>query len=132
MPIGTVAATRRRRIRGLKPRAVFFRHLARNAAIAGGLVAACLGVGVAGYHFIAHLPWVDALLNASMILAAMGPVDPLRGTAAKLFASAYALFSGVAFITIMGVLFAPVGHRLLHKFHLELAEGDDVTGGPSV
>jgi hypothetical protein len=132
MPSNVVTAARHRRIRGLRPRAVFYRHLARNAARAGGLIAACLALGVAGYHYIAHLRWIDALLNASMILSAMGPVDPLCTTAAKLFAAAYALFSGVAFITIVGVLFAPVVHRFLHKFHLELAEEDDAASGPSV
>ena len=131
MPIGTVIAARRR-IRGLRPRAEFYRHLARNAAVSGGLIAACLGVGVVGYHYVARLPWVDAILNASMILSAMGPVDPLRTTAAKLFASAYALFSGVAFITIIGVLLAPIVRRSLHRFHLELAAEDDDADRPSV
>jgi hypothetical protein len=131
MPIGSVPAARRR-VRGLRPRAVFYRHLARNAALSGGLIAVCLGIGVAGYHYVAHLPWVDALLNASMILSAMGPVDPLCTTAAKFFASAYALFSGVAFITIVGILLAPVVHRFLHRFHLELAAEDDEANRPSV
>jgi hypothetical protein len=74
---------------------------------------------VYGYHYFGELSWLDALLNASMILSGMGPVNELRTTAGKLFATFYALFSGVAFITIVGVLFAPVIHRFLHKFHLE-------------
>ena len=78
-----------------------------------------LGVGVLGYHFIAGLNWVDALLNAAMILSGMGPVNTLDSDAAKLFASAYALFSGVAFITTTGILIAPVFHRVLHRFHIE-------------
>ena len=75
-----------------------------------------------GYHQTEGLPWLDALLNASMILSGMGPVQELHTTAGKLFASFYALFSGVMFITLAGVLFAPVFHRFLHKFHW----GDDV------
>ena len=78
-----------------------------------------LSIGVAGYHFIAGLPWIDALLNASMILTGMGPVDVLRSNAAKVFASLYALFSGVVFISLMGLLLSPIAHRVLHKFHLD-------------
>ena len=72
-----------------------------------------------GYHFLEGLSWLDALLNASMILSGMGQVTTLQTTAGKLFASFYALFSGVAFLTTVGVLLAPVFHRFLHKFHLE-------------
>ena len=78
-----------------------------------------LGLGVLGYHWIAKLSWVDALLNASMILTGMGPVDILHSTAAKLFASAYALFSGVLFLIGMGVVVAPLLHRFLHQYHLD-------------
>ena len=72
---------------------------------------------------LALLPWIDAVLNASMILTGMGPVDPLRSTAGKLFATFYCLYSGIAFLTMMAVLLGPVIHRLMHKFHLE--ESDD-------
>jgi hypothetical protein len=78
-----------------------------------------LFLGVCGYHFIERLPWVDALLNASMILGGMGPVAELYTTAGKLFASFYALFSGLVFITVSGLILSPVIHRFLHKFHLE-------------
>ena len=94
----------------------------RVAAFAGAaalLVAFALGIGVAGYHWIAGFSLIDALLNASMILGGMGPVGELHGTAAKLFASAYALFSGVIFITVAGVLFTPLLHRILHLFHVD-------------
>ena len=94
--------------------------MAAYAAVACALIAASLGVGMVGYHVFGDLPWVDSLLNASMILTGMGPVDPMKTTAGKLFASAYALFSGVAFLTIVGVLLAPVVHRFLHHFHLEI------------
>lgn len=83
-----------------------------------------LGIGTVGYHLTANLGWVDAFLNASMILTGMGPVDRLQTQTAKLFASFYAIFSGVAFLTFCGVLFTPIYHRFLHKFHLDL-EGKD-------
>jgi len=83
------------------------------------VVGVALGIGVLGYHWLAELPWIDSLLNASMILGGMGPVDPLHSTAAKVFASVYALFSGLAFIGIAGFILAPFVHRLLHKFHVE-------------
>jgi hypothetical protein len=79
-----------------------------------------LGVGTAGYHSLGKLPWVDSFLNASMILTGMGPVDHLDTNGAKLFAAFYALFSGVAFLTFAGVLFAPIYHRFLHRFHLNI------------
>ncbi len=103
----------------LVPRRTFVRRLARHAALAAAVVAAALFLGVCGYHFLERLPWIDALLNASMILGGMGPVDPVRTTAGKLFASFYALFSGIAFLTVAGILFAPLVHRFLHRFHLE-------------
>ena len=84
-----------------------------------GLVGGSLGIGVLGYHFCGRLEGLDAVVNASMILSGMGPVNVLHSDAGKWFASFYALFSGVAFITSVGVMFAPVVHRFLHKFHLE-------------
>lgn len=86
---------------------------------AAALILLALGIGVAGYHWIAGLAPIDALLNASMILAGMGPVDPLQNDAAKLFAAAYALFSGIVFITVSGVLFTPLIHRILHVVHMD-------------
>ena len=95
------------------------RRVAQHGLLALIVIAIALGIGVFGYHFIAHLRWVDSLLNASMILGGMGPVDPLQTNAAKLFASFYALFSGLAFVGIASLLIAPFVHRLLHRFHLE-------------
>jgi hypothetical protein len=97
----------------------FYRRFLLALALSGGLIGWSLGLGILGYHFIAGLNWVDSLLNASMILTGMGPVNPLSTDAAKLFASAYALFSGVVFITATGILLSPVFHRVLHRFHLE-------------
>jgi len=110
----------------LLSRGDFARRLARFAAFAALLVAASLAIGVGGYHCIAGLGWVDAFLNAAMILTGMGPVNAITGTAAKLFAAFYALFSGVAFLTIVAVLFAPMVHRFLHRLHLEM---DDAPPG---
>jgi hypothetical protein len=104
-------------------RAAFAARLAQHAAVAGAVIAASLGIGTLGYRAFAGLDWIDALLNASMILAGMGPVSSLPDAAAKLFASAYALFSGIVFIAVMGILLAPLLHRLIHKFHLEEGRG---------
>ncbi len=106
----------------LLPREKYFRRVARSAALAGTLILCSLGLGVTGYHVFGRLSWLDSLVNASMILAGMGAVDPITSVPGKLFASFYALFSGVAFLTIVAVLLAPVMHRFLHRFHLELAD----------
>ena len=84
-----------------------------------GIVAVALLIGILGYHLIAHLSWIDSLLNASMILTGMGPVDPMKDTASKLFASAYALFSGVVFLSAVGIVLSPVFHRIIHAFHMD-------------
>lgn len=103
----------------LAPFPVFLRRLAGWGAISFGIVLIALLVGVAGYHWLGELDWVDSLLEASMILGGMGPVNPLKTTAVKLFASGYALFSGLVFIALIGLLLTPVVHRMLHKFHVE-------------
>jgi hypothetical protein len=107
----------------LPPRG-FARRLVLHGLAALGVVAVSLAVGVVGYHYLGELSWVDALLNAAMILGGMGPVDPLRSVAAKLFASFYALFSGVVFLATAAILMAPLVHRLLHRFHLESGHGE--------
>jgi hypothetical protein len=81
-----------------------------------------VGIGVVGYHHFADLAWIDSFLNASMILTGMGPVNVMITPEAKIFASFYALFSGVAFLTFVGTLFAPVYHRFLHRFHLDIED----------
>jgi hypothetical protein len=102
--------------------AKFLKRVARHWLAAFGVLAFGLGGGILGYHYIAGLNWVDSLLNASMILGGMGPVDLLRTTGAKIFASCYALFSGLAFIGIVSVLLAPFVHRLLHRVLAEEGE----------
>ena len=108
--------------RELLPLPRFVGRLARIFLLALGIISAALILGVLGYHWIAKLAWVDSLLNASMILTGMGPVDPMRTTSAKLFAAVYALLSGVVFLSSMGIVLAPVFHRLMHWFHLEETE----------
>ena len=93
--------------------------MARSLAWGAAVLAGSLGVGMTGYHVLEKLPWIDAFLNAAMILSGMGPVATLQTAAGKIFAGVYAIFSGIALITIMGIIFAPVVHRFLHKFHLE-------------
>lgn len=90
-------------------------------AFAAGVAALSLFAGILGYHYIARQSWIDSLLNASMILGGMGPVGDLHSDAAKVFASIYALFSGLVFIGMLGMLLAPFVHRLMHRFHIDEA-----------
>ena len=99
--------------------AVFAKRMVGAVGLSLGLILPALCIGIAGYHWIDKLDWVDSLLEASMILGGMGPVNPLRNDAAKIFASGYALFSGLVLIGVMGIILTPITHRLLHKFHLE-------------
>jgi len=112
-----------RRTEKLLARPQFYRRVARNASYGLVLVALSLAVGMVGYHGLEHLPWPDAFLNAAMILSGMGPVDPLHSTAAKIFAGCYAIFSGIALISTAAIMFAPIVHRALHKFHLAESSG---------
>jgi len=100
----------------------FIRRQLRYTGFSLIILSLSLGLGTIGYKVFGHLAWIDALLNASMILTGMGPVDRLETTGGKLFSSFYALFSGIAFLTFAGVLFAPVYHRFLHKLHLHIAD----------
>jgi hypothetical protein len=97
---------------------VFAQRLGRNALIGLLLLTFSLGMGMLGYHFLEHLSWIDSLLNASMILGGMGPVNPLTTVAGKIFASFYAIFSGVILLASVGILITPIFHRFLHHFHL--------------
>jgi hypothetical protein len=103
----------------LLPRGAFFRRLGRHGLFALLAITVFLAIGMAGYHFFESLGWLDAYTNAAFILSGMGPIDPIKTTGGKLFAGTYALFSGVAFLTTVGVFLMPIVHRLLHKFHLK-------------
>jgi hypothetical protein len=102
----------------LAKRSVFAKRLALNGIVGLILLAFSLGMGMIGYHFLEDLSWIDSLLNASMILGGMGPVAPLQTMAGKIFASFYALYSGVILLASVGILAAPIFHRFLHRFHL--------------
>jgi hypothetical protein len=107
----------------LSPQA-FARRFVRFALLATGIITVSLAIGIVGYHYLEHLGWSDSLLNASMILGGMGPVDRPQTLPGKVFASFYALFAGIVFLISVGVLLAPILHRFMHRFHLEL-DGDD-------
>ena len=111
------------RSEALLSRGAFLARQFRTLGLSAVLIAGSLAIGMVGYHWTQHLGWVDAFLNASMILTGMGPVTPMTSAAAKLFAGFYALFSGVTFLGVVGVAFAPMYHRFLHRFHLEM-EGE--------
>ncbi|MFT3990388.1 MAG: hypothetical protein QM680_03155 [Luteolibacter sp.] len=100
-------------------RAEFLKRLARSFGVVILIIGVALGLGMIGYHWLENMPWIDSFLNASMILGGMGPVDPMKTDAGKLFAGCYALFSGLAFLALAGLMFGPLAHRLLHRFHYE-------------
>jgi hypothetical protein len=102
----------------LLPRRAFLFRLGRFAGAALLLVTVSWIIGILGYRGFEGMSWIDATLNAAMILGGMGPVDVLHTDAGKLFASVYALFAGIVFLVSVGVLIAPILHRLLHQFHL--------------
>jgi hypothetical protein len=102
----------------LLPQRQFLQRVARHGGVSALIILLSLGIGTAGYHFFAGLRWVDSLLNASMILTGMGPVSALPTDAAKLFASFYALYSGIVFLAATSVFLAPFLHRVLHRMHI--------------
>ncbi len=103
----------------LLPRGQFYKRVFSHFLVAMGILLVSLGLGVLGYHLLENLPWLDSLLNASMILGGMGPVDVLHTIGGKWFASVYALFSGMVFLVIAGIIVAPIAHRLLHLMHAD-------------
>jgi hypothetical protein len=109
----------------LLSRQAFLRRFARYFLLAAGLVGVALALGMVGYHVFLQLSWLDSFLNAAMILAGMGPIDAPRTWPGKVFAGCYALFSGLAFITVTGIILAPLAHRLLHWFHVDSQTSDE-------
>jgi hypothetical protein len=98
-------------------RAQFIRRLLAHFAAAALLVVVSLAFGMVGYEYFEKLPWRDAFLNCAMLLGGMGPVDPPKTDAGKLFAGLYALYAGLVFLVSVGVVGAPLVHRVMHKFH---------------
>jgi len=111
-----------RRNQPLISRQAYLRRQANHALIVLAIIAGSLLLGMLGYHFFENLPWLDAFLNSAMILGGMGPVDQLHTAAGKIFAGFYALYSGIVFLVVAGVLFAPAFHRMLHHFHMDEEE----------
>ena len=109
----------------LLPRRLFYRRMLWHALVTAVVIFISLAIGILGYHITEDMPWLESLLNASMILGGMGPVDQLHTVAGKWFASAYALYSGLLVLVAAGILMAPLAHRILHRLHL--AE-EDQTG----
>lgn len=106
----------------LPPVEVYRKRVLKSAFLSFAFITFSLLLGIAGYMYFFHVGWIDALLNASMILTGMGPVDKAVTNDAKIFASFYAIYSGVAFLTSVAVLLGPVVHRFLHRFHLDIEE----------
>ena len=104
----------------------FLRRQLIAIVVSFALLLVWIFLGMLGYHILADLPWVDAFLNTAMIVGGMGPVDLLPSDAAKIFAGVYAIFSGVILLSSFGVLAAPLHHRFLHKFHLDIEDDDGV------
>jgi hypothetical protein len=112
------------RSKPLLSRPQFYHRVARSAVLGLSVIAGSLLIGMAGYHVFEHMGWIDAFANASMILSGMGPLTEMKTSVGKIFAGCYALFSGVAFLTSIGLVFAPIFHRFLHRFHLETQKKD--------
>ena len=107
----------------LASRAVFLRRMTKYALLALGFIVVSLGIGMAGYHFFEGLSWIDAFVNSAMLMGGMGPVGELHTDTGKLFAGLYALYCGLIVIIAIGIVAAPLLHRILHHFHLQAAPG---------
>lgn len=102
----------------LAPMGVFYKRVLKNILLATLVLFVCLMMGILGYHFTANIPWLDSLHNAAMILSGMGPVVEIKTIGGKWFSSFYALFSGIVFITNIGIILAPAMHRMFHRLHI--------------
>lgn len=112
----------------LVSRAAFLRRMTKYALLASGFIAVSLVIGMAGYHYLEGMSWIDAFVNSAMLMGGMGPVSELHTDAGKLFAGLYALYCGLVVIIAIGIVAAPLLHRILHHFHLEVATDNDEKG----
>lgn len=117
------------RTEALASRRTFLRRIAAHGGIAVVLAAVSLAVGMVGYRYTEGMSWLDAYINAAMILSGMGPAREVGTAAGKLFAGTYALFSGVVFLLIASVMVAPLAHRLLHGLHMADVPSDESDDG---
>lgn len=108
----------------LLPRSQFMRRQIQFTLVATGIIVGSLAIGMLGYHFLEGLSWIDAFLNAAMLMGGMGPLAPLTTDAGKLFAGLYALYCGLVLLISVGILAVPIFHRFLHHFHLEMDDKD--------
>ncbi|HRH03053.1 MAG TPA: hypothetical protein PLI68_06925 [Bacteroidia bacterium] len=108
--------------KALLPARIYRLRVVKSSVFSLLLLVFSLGIGIVGYKHFCHFSWTDALLNASMILTGMGPVNDISTSEGKIFASFYALYSGIAFLTIFAVFFSPIFHNFLHRFHLDVEE----------
>lgn len=110
---------KKQKSKNILPPKEFAKRVFKYALFALGLLVFSVGIGILGYHYIGKLNWIDSIYNASMILTGMGPVDEMRTDSAKIFASIYALFSGVIFLSTVAIFFAPFAHRLMHLLKID-------------
>src|SRR5262245_57779130 len=108
----------------LLPRREFLYRVILYSVFSFGLMFVSLGAGILGYHVLAGFDWTDSFLNAAMIMGGMGPVDQLPTRASKIFAGTYALYCGLVLLVSAGIFLSPIAHRLLHRFHVDIEEGD--------
>lgn len=111
-------------VKKLPHRSHYISSLLKSFGVSMFIISVSLGIGVVGYHYFFNISWLDSLVNASMILTGMGPVDKAETDGAKIFSSIYAIYSGVAFLTSVAVIFSPVVHRFLHQFHIDLEDDE--------
>ncbi len=107
----------------IAPATVFYRRVVRALWLTIAIISFSLALGACGYHYFGDLEWLDAVLNAAMILTGMGPVNPMTTPGGKLFSIFYCLYSGIAFLSLVAIVLTPIYHRFLHRFHFDC---DDV------
>lgn len=111
-----------KKTRNILPPRAFAKRVLKYSVFSISLLVFSLGIGVLGYHYIGNLNWMDSIYNASMILTGMGPVNDMLTDSSKLFASVYAIFSGVVFLSTVAIFFSPFAHRLMHMLKIDEIE----------